>query len=184
VEDQEAEETFWCRERIVTSILQAIFLASGSPFSAVFRLSHTPAGSILSAPDCSPLPHESMAGRECTSRQVYAFLDRLLSSAHRVSSPESADYFFVPAVGPRMLRRHDVMRYVRDTWYVTLALSLCLCLCLCLSVSLSTAVRASRGHALAHRPTASHDYRAEVTRGRNGLLVIDRPFDALKTPVL
>ena len=48
----------------------------------------------------------------------YMLYDRLLSSRHRVSDPEQADYFFVPALGNRFNRRYEVMRYISHTWCV------------------------------------------------------------------
>ena len=79
--------------------------------------------SLCVALRCPTPPYPSSLGVTSSpphrgSPQVYAFFDRLLSSVHRVSDPAAADYFFVPAIGPRMLRRHTAMQYVRDTWFV------------------------------------------------------------------
>ncbi|KAK3243345.1 hypothetical protein CYMTET_46992 [Cymbomonas tetramitiformis] len=46
----------------------------------------------------------------------HGILERFLNSRHRTSNPEEADYFVVPVVGMRGIRRMAVMEYVRSQW--------------------------------------------------------------------
>eukprot|EP00854_Cymbomonas_tetramitiformis_P021043 gene21043-25252_t len=46
----------------------------------------------------------------------HGILERLLSSRHRTAVPEKADYFFVPVVGMRAVRRLAAMEYIRARW--------------------------------------------------------------------
>ncbi|KAK3248619.1 hypothetical protein CYMTET_41919, partial [Cymbomonas tetramitiformis] len=44
----------------------------------------------------------------------YAFMERMLSSRHRTADPLDADYFFVPVVGAKPIRRAAALEHLRN----------------------------------------------------------------------